>query len=218
MRLSRYGGTPNIGVYATVNEGLAIVAPDTSQEFLRDLENVLGVKTFMTTVSASFLVGSMVAMNSNGAVVSQTTELTEIEKIREYIPVEVLPDDVNAAGNNILVNDKGAIINPDLNKRSEKLIEDFLGVEVVRSLIGGCTTVGSVCSVTNKGCICSVSTTDEELALINDLFGVEAKKTSINHGSKYVGVGILCNSKGALIGDETTPIEMGKIEDGLALY
>jgi translation initiation factor 6 len=47
---------------------------------------------------------------------------------------------------------------------------------------------------------------------------VEAKKGSVNHGSKHVGAGILCNSKGALVGDETTPIEMGKIEDGLALY
>jgi translation initiation factor 6 len=33
-----------------------------------------------------------------------------------------------------------------------------------------------------------------------------------------VGAGIVANSKGALVGDETTPIEMGRIEDGLVLY
>ena len=218
MRRSRYDGSPNIGVYASVSESLAIVAPDSSTDFVRDLEEVLGVKTFMTTISSSFLVGSLVAMNSSGAVVSRNVEAAELEEIRKHIPAEVLPDDVNASGNNVLVNDIGAIINPDLNKKSERLIGDFLGVEVIRASIAGCNTVGSVCSVTNKGCICSVTTTDEEIELIKDILGVEAKKTSVNHGSKYVGVGVLSNSKGALIGDETTPIEMGKIEDGLVLY
>jgi translation initiation factor eIF-6, putative len=218
MRLSRYDGSPNIGVYAVVNESLAIVAPNTSQEFLTDLEIVLGVQTFMTTVSSSFLVGSLVAMNSNGAVVSSTIEASELEEIRKHIPIEVLPTDVNAAGNNILINDKGAIVNPDLNRKSMKLIEDFLGVEVIKSTISGCNIVGSVCSVTNKGCLCNVNTSDEEIKLIQDIFKVEAKKTSVNHGSKYIGPGVLCNSKGALIGDDTTPIEMGKIEDGLVLY
>ena len=33
-----------------------------------------------------------------------------------------------------------------------------------------------------------------------------------------VGAGLVANSKGAVVGDETTPIEMGKIEDGLLLY
>jgi len=218
MRLSRYDGSPNIGVYAVVNESLAIVAPNTSQEFLKDLEVVLGVQTFMTTVSSSFLVGSLVSMNSNGAVVSSTAEASELEEIRKHIPIEVLPTDVNAAGNNVLVNDRGAVINPDLNKRSEKLIGDLLGVEVIKSTVAGCNIVGSMCSVTNKGCLCNVNTSDKEIEMLQDIFKVEVKKTSVNHGSKYIGTGILCNSKGALIGDETTPIEMGKIEDGLMLY
>jgi translation initiation factor 6 len=40
----------------------------------------------------------------------------------------------------------------------------------------------------------------------------------VNHGSKYVGSGVIANSKGALVGDATTPIEMGRLEDGLVLY
>ncbi|MFA6805383.1 MAG: translation initiation factor eIF-6, partial [Candidatus Methanomethylophilaceae archaeon] len=81
-----------------------------------------------------------------------------------------------------------------------------------------CNTVGSVCVATNKGCICHPDTTDEELEVISDILKVEAKRASVNHGVKYLGAGILANSKGALIGDDTTPIEMGKIEDGLNLF
>ncbi|MCL2032528.1 MAG: translation initiation factor IF-6 [Methanomassiliicoccaceae archaeon] len=218
MRLSRCNGTPNIGVYASVNESLSLVAANSGPGFAEDIEAVLGVETILTTISGAFVIGSLVRMNSNGAVVSGMIESSELEKIKEKINVTVLPDKANAAGNNVLANDNGAIINPVLGPRAEKRIADALGVEVVRSAIAGYGTVGSACVATNKGCLCNVNATAEDIALLKDVLGVEAKKGSVNHGSGYVGSGILCNSKGALIGDETTPVEMGRIEDGLALY
>ncbi|MDR2698719.1 MAG: translation initiation factor IF-6 [Candidatus Methanoplasma sp.] len=218
MRLSRCGGTSNIGVHASANESLALVAANSAPGFVRDIETILGVETVLTTISGSFVVGSLVRMNSNGAVVSGMIETAELERIKGKISVTVLPDKVNAAGNNILANDNGAIISPELSKGAERRIADALGTEVVRSAIGGYSTVGSACVATNKGCVCNVSATENDIALIKDVLGVEAKKGSVNHGSKQVGAGILCNSKGALVGDETTPIEMGKIEDGLVLY
>ena len=218
MRLSRYGGSPNIGVYAVVNESLAFVACDATPEFIKNLEQTLEVQTFMTTVAGSFVVGSLVAMNSYGAIVSNMVEEKELKNLGDMIKVSVIEDNMNAAGNNILVNDKGAIIGNELGKSAEKTIADTLNVDVVRSNIGGYSTVGSVCAVTNKGCICCPEATDEDLDLIMDVLGVEAKRTTVNHGVRYIGAGVLANSKGALIGDETTPIEMGKVEDGLNLF
>ena len=218
MRLSRCGGGPNIGVYASVNESLSIAAANSAPGFVEDIETVLGVETILTTISGSFVLGSLIRMNSNGAVVSGMVEEAELDRIRKKIPVMVLPDRVNAAGNNILANDNGAIINPKLSAASGRKIADILGVEVVRSAIAGYDTVGSVCAATNKGCLCNVDAAEEDMKLIRDILKVEPKKGSVNHGSKYIGAGILCNSKGAVIGDETTPIEMGKIEDGLVLY
>jgi len=218
MRLSRYGGNPNIGVFAAVNESLGFVACDASPEFIKDLEAALEIKTIMTTVAGSFVVGSLVAMNSYGAIVSELAENKELAAIREVIPVGTVSDRMNAAGNNILVNDNGAVISPDMGKKAERTIRDILNVDVVRSTVAGCNTVGSVCLATNKGCICHPDATDEELELISDILKVEAKRASVNHGIRYLGAGVLANSKGALIGDETTPIEMGKIEDGLNLF
>lgn len=218
MRLSRYGGNPNLGVFAVTNESLCIVAADASPEFVNTLEGTLGVETLMATVAGSFVVGSLVAMNSNGAVVSGLSDPFEVKRIEEHIPCTVLSDSQNAAGNNILVNDKGAIVNPQYGPETVKSISDALGVECVSSPIAGCNTPGSVCAVTNKGCICHLDASEEELALISDVMGVEVVKTSINHGSRIVGAGLVANSKGAVIGDDTTPIEMGRIEEGLGLY
>ena len=218
MRLSRYGGNPNIGVFARANESLAFVACDAAPEFVRNLEEVLQVKTFMTALSGSFVIGSLMAMNSEGAVVSFLSDPEEVASIGKEIKVTVLDDPVNAAGNNILVNDRGAVINPNISRKGEKAIADALGVDVVRGTIAGCDTVGSVCCATNTGCICHADASDEDLALIRDVLKVEPMRASVNHGVRFVSAGVVANSKGALVGDETTPIEMGKIEDGLVLY
>ena len=56
------------------------------------------------------------------------------------------------------------------------------------------------------------------MALIKDVLKVEAVRTTLNHGCRTLSACVLANSKGALIGEMTTPIEMGKLEDALVLY
>jgi translation initiation factor 6 len=218
MRLSRYGGNPNIGVYAVANESLAFVAANASSEFVKDVEEALGVTAVPAIVSGSYVIGSLVAMNSNGAVVTGLIEDGEMGTLSSRIRCMRLDDPANAAGNNILANDRGAIVNPEFSDATVKAIEDFLGVPCVKSTIAGCTTVGSLCRATGKGCICHPDVTEEEAAVIEDVLKVEVRKTTVNHGSRAVGAGVLANSKGALVGDSTTPIELGKIEDGLVLF
>ncbi len=218
MRFSRYAGNPNVGVYAAVNESLGFVATDADPAFIRDAETALGIEMFMTTVAGSFVIGSLVAMNSNGLIVSELIDGKEFDLLSGHIEVGVIDDRMNAAGNNILANDSGAIVSPEMGRKAMSIIEEVLGVEAVRGTIAGHTTVGSVCRATNKGCVCGSDASDEDIALIKDVLGVEAVRSTVNHGIKYIGAGILANSKGALVGDLTTPIEMGKIEDGLVLY
>lgn len=218
MRFSRHSGNPNIGVFAAVNEDLAFTSADASPEFVRALEGALGVKTILTTVSGAHVIGSLMAMNSNGAVVTGLADEREVQVIEEHIPCLRLGDSLNAAGNNILVNDHGAIASPEYRGSMGKVLSDALGVEVVFSSIAGINTVGSICRATNKGCVVHMDATDEDIQLIQDVLKVEAVRTSVNHGSRMLGAGILANSKGAVVGDETTPIEMGRIEEGLGLY
>ncbi len=218
MRLSRYSGNPNIAVFATARERLALTAAVASAEFVRNLEEALGVDVLKLSVAGSFVVGSLVAINSNGAVVSDLAEDSEISRIAERVPCVRLESRLNAAGNNILVNDFGAIVSPEYSESDAAFIGEALGVEAVRSSIAGINTVGSVCRVTDKGCACHMDASDDEVALIKDVLKVEAVRTSVNHGSRAVGAGIVANSKGAVVGDETTPIEMGRIEEALDLY
>ena len=218
MRLSRYGGSPNIGVFATANENIAFAAANSDDQFVRDLEEALDVECIRTTVAGAYLIGSLTAMNSNGAIVSGLTEKHELEAIRRFLPVLALDDKLTAAGNNILTNDRGAIVNPNMGDSALRSIEETLGVECVRSSIAGIETPGAVCRVTNKGVAVHMGASEEDMAVIADVLKVEPYKTTLNHGSRLIAPCVIANSKGAVIGDTTTPIEMGRLEEALKLY
>lgn len=218
MRLSRYAGNPNIAVFAAASESLALIAADASPEFVRTVEEALGVESVLLSVGGSFVIGSLTAMNSNGIVVSGLAADDEVARIPGKVPVYRLDDRLNAAGNNILANDNGAIVSPEYPESAVRAIGEALGVEAVSSSIAGISTVGSVCTATNKGCACHMDASDEEIVLIKDVLKVEAVRTTVNHGVRAVGAGILANSKGAVVGDESTPIELGRVEDALVLY
>ena len=218
MRISHSAGTPSLGVFSRVSENYAFIAADLGDEFLEEVQNALGVECIRTSVAGSFVIGSLMAMNSNGAVVSGLTDGTELGRISAKLPVATLQDKLNAAGNNILVNDNGAIVNPEVDDSTLKQLEDVLGVECVRGTIAGLNTVGSVCVATNKGAAIHPGATEKDMNLVKDVLKVEAVRTTLNHGVRTVAACVLANSKGAVVGDLTTPIEMGKLEDALVLY
>ena len=218
MRLSRYAGNPNLGVFSCVSESFAFIASNLGDDYVAEIEEVLGVKGIRTSVAGSFVVGSLMAMNSNGAIVSGLAEENELAVIRENLPVALLNDTLNAAGNNILVNDFGAIVNPEIDDRSLREVEDALGVECVRGTIAGVGTVGSVCRATNKGAAVHPGATEADMNLIKDVLKVEGMRTTLNHGCRTLASCVLANSKGAVIGDLSTPIEVGKLEEALRMY
>ena len=69
--------------------------------------------------------------------------------------------------------------------------------------------------VTNKGCLCHPKITEEEKQHLEDLFEVNVMIGTVNHGYPMIGSGLVANTKGAIIGNRTTGIEMGRIEEAL---
>ncbi len=202
---------PYIGIFSVTSQELTVAMPNDKSVFSEAMETPV----VNTTVGGTRLVGALSVMNSSGMLVADITEEREIQPILEYVGVTLLPEKHNALGNNILANDNGALINPNLSRKSEEAIAEALDVDVKRGTIAGLKMVGSLGVATNKGVLCHPHVKEHEVKLMENLFKVPVSKTTANHGSGWIGTCMIANTKGAVVGDLTTPIELGRIEDGL---
>jgi translation initiation factor 6 len=212
-------GNPYLGVFCAANENLGLVPFATESDFPELVNKFLGVEhTLKMSVDGCSTIGALVRMNSNGAVVSQSISEEEVKKISAHIKVTRIAQRHNAMGNNILANDNGAIVHPDFDDRTIELISKALKVPVERGTIAGYVTVGSSAVATNKGAICHPHTSGYEMEVMERVLGVKPELCTANYGTGQVGACMVANSKGALVGENTTPIELSKVEDGLHLY
>lgn len=218
LRLGDINGNPYVGVYCAASEQLAVMPDSVTNKVAREVAETLGVEIVKTTVAGATIVGSLIALNSNGVMVTNFAEKHELARFPKGLRVGVMEERLNAAGNNVLANDKAALVHPSASQRTLKAIEDTLGVEVQRGRVAGVDTVGSACIATSKGVVCHPRTTENELRWLSELFKVPASLGTLNYGTPYLGACAVANSKGAYIGFKSTPIELGKLEDGLGLY
>ena len=218
LRLGDITGNPYVGVYCVASEQLAIVTEAAEPKIAKEIARTLDVQVIATNIAGGTIVGSLVAMNSNGAIVTNFVEKRELVKLPRILRVGKMEEKFNAAGNNILVNDKAALVHPGASSHTLKLIEDVLGVEARRGSVAGIDTVGSACIATTKGIVCHPLTSKDELKELSEFFKVPAAIATLNYGTPYLGACAVANSKGAFIGSRSTPIELGRLEDGLGLY
>ena len=219
LRKIEIAGNPYVGVYAKCSEKHVLAPVSLARKTKHHIADALSAELLEITLACGTVLGALTVMNSNGIVVTNSVEPEELKKLSQFCRVAVLPDKLNAAGNNILANDYGTLVHPDLGKRALAVIHDALGVEVVRGTLGGGSvkTVGSAAVVTNKGALCHPKSTEAELQLVKDVLKVPAMIGTANFGTPLVGACIVANSKGACFSRNTTTVEITRIRDALDL-
>ena len=211
-----FNENPNVGIYCRANESVVFLQKNLPKKVKQLVADVLGVKIVELSIADSTIIGSLLAFNSHGAIVTAYAS-KETFKIIENQGFKVFPikDVINAAGNDILANDHGALVHPDLQNASVKKISDILGVSVQKGTIASFGTVGMAAVVTNKGCLTHPKMTEAEKQQLETVFDVDVMIGTVNHGFPMIGSGLVANTKGAIIGKMTTGIEMGRIEEAL---
>ncbi|MEM3851711.1 MAG: translation initiation factor IF-6 [Methanomassiliicoccales archaeon] len=217
IAFAELGGSNYLGIHGVASDRLAVIPKRTPATTARKIAEVLGVTVIETTVASTSLIGSLTVMNSHGAVISNYATEEEARLLRSQMNVVEIKDKFNAVGNNIVVNDRGAIANPEMTNSALKEIAECLDVEVVKGTVAGIKTVGSACAANNKGALCHPEVTEEEMELLQEVLGVRVMIGTANYGVPLVGACLLANSHGCLAGGTTTPIEMGRMEDALGL-
>lgn len=212
------GGSPYLGVFARVTESSAVLAPSMPASVARDLGRVLGVKTVRSTVADSEIVGALVAGNSQGLVVGEGVDSHELRLLEQIAPVTVVRHRQNAMGNNVLANDHGALVHPELSVDAAEAIGRALHVPAERGTLAGLGTVGMAGVATNRGVVVHPKATDREVEAVEHLLGVPVGRSTANFGIPIVGACLLANSKGILVGRLTTPVEIVHVQDALGIF
>ena len=215
IRTASIDGSPFVGVYAVCNDSICLLPVGVDEVTVKVFSETLGVEVHTLLIAGSPLIGSLAAMNSSGIVLTEFADMEDVSFLKDRMNILVLDDVINAAGNDILANDRAAIVHPDMSPRSVREIGDVLDVEVVRGDIGGIRTVGSAAVVTNKGMVVHPQVEEDEMEYLRSLFGVPVYISTANYGSIYIGASVVANSRGAVAGERCTSIEINRIEDAL---
>lgn len=204
-------------MFCRTDEKVAFLQKGLTKKVKNKISSVLDVELVELSIADSSIIGSLLSLNSKGAVVCDFIDEKSFDVIcKKGFDVAVISDKFNAAGNDILVNDYGCIVHPDVKDKTIKEIKNTFDVPTFRGTIGGLKTVGMAGVVTNKGLLSHPKVSEEEKKQLEKVFDVPVMLGTVNHGSPVIGSGLVANTKGAIIGNLTTGIEMGRIEEALA--
>jgi len=216
LQLLDFNENPNIGVYCRANDDVIFVQKNLSKKVKKLITTALDVRIVELSIADASIIGSLLVVNSTGAVVTDFADKDTVRAIeKQGFSVFVIKDVINAAGNDILANNHGVLVHPDIGDQTLKMIGETLDVPVCKGTIAGLKTVGMAAVATNKGVLCHPKVTDQEKRTLEDVFDVEVMIGTVNHGFPLIGSGLVANIKGAIIGSQTTGIEMGRIEESL---
>jgi len=215
---AQYENNNEVGAFAKLTNAYCLVAIGGSENFYSVFESELAdhIPVVHTSIAGVRIIGRMTAGNKKGLLVPSTTTDQELQHLRNSLPdeckVQRVEEKLSALGNCIACNDHVALVHPDIDKDTEELITDILGVEVFRQSIAKNVLVGSYCALSNQGALVHPKTTIEEQKELSALLQVPVTAGTVNRGSDVVGAGLVVNDWTAFCGLDTTSTELAVIE------
>lgn len=169
-----------------------------------------------TSIAGTRVVGRLTVGNKNGLLVPNTTTDQELQHLRNSLPdaisIQRVEERLSALGNVIACNDYVALVHPDLDRETEEIIADVLGVEVFRETIASNVLVGSYCALSNQGGLVHPKTTLADQEELSSLLQIPLVAGTVNRGSDVIAAGLVVNDWTAFAGLDTTSTESSVIE------
>eukprot|EP00163_Fabomonas_tropica_P030866 TRINITY_DN714_c0_g1_i2.p1 TRINITY_DN714_c0_g1~~TRINITY_DN714_c0_g1_i2.p1 ORF type:complete len:246 (-),score=59.66 TRINITY_DN714_c0_g1_i2:176-913(-) len=207
-----------IGVFSKLTSSYCLVAVGGSENFYSVFENDLAdhIPVIHASIAGTRILGRLCVGNKNGLLLPNTTTDQELLHIRNSLPdavvVQRVEERLSALGNCIATNDHVALCHPDLDRETEEILADVLGVEVFRQAVAGNVLVGSFAVITNQGGLVHPRTTIEDQDELSSLLQVPIVAGTVNRGSDVVAAGLVANDWAAFCGSDTTATEISVVE------
>lgn len=207
-----------IGVFSALTNSYCLTGIGGSENFFSVFESELSdhIPVIHATISGCRFVGRTTVGNRRGLLVPNTATDTEVQHLRNSLPdsvvVQRIEERLSALGNIVSCNDHVALVHPDIDRETEDVISDVLGVEVFRQTVAGQALVGSYSKFTNQGGMVHPRTTVEDIEELSSLLQVPLVAGTVNRGSDVLGGGMVVNDWTSFVGMATTSTEISVIE------
>ena len=123
LQLLDFNENPSVGVFCRANDDVAFVQKGLLKRIKKKIVETLEVELVELSIADASIVGSLLVINSKGAVVTDFADKDAINVIKDQgFKVCVISDKINAAGNDVLVNDKGCLVHPNLMGETIKAV------------------------------------------------------------------------------------------------
>jgi translation initiation factor 6 len=214
--MTNFNGNPNIGLFGYARDEYCLLGRDIQGKIAKKIEKTLNVKVHKVSIAGTSLIGVFCAGNSKCLLIPSIVFDDEMKKLeRLKINYEVIETRFTALGNNVLANDKGCLVNPELEDGAIKQIEKALGVKAKRTTIAGLNTLGSLAILNKNGCLTHYGINKKEAEKIRKLLKAKTFPSSINRGNPYVKSGLILNNFDYIVGDQSTGVEVSEMENAL---
>ena len=215
--------SPYSGVFCATNDLVTLVPPGIPDDDMEAISEALGTKVEVITIGGCSVLGTLIAMNNKGILVSNLITTLELEKLEEItaaldLNLGVLSERSNAIGNNFLLNDSGGFCNERLSKQSKVESEKIFEVDITSQSLNGMDTLGMIGCANTKGGLCHPEISDNEKEVMEKVLKVPVMEGTVNFGMPLVGAGSISSSKGAICGRQSTGVELGRVEEALKLF
>mmetsp|Transcript_15087 Transcript_15087/g.19120 ORF Transcript_15087/g.19120 Transcript_15087/m.19120 type:complete len:252 (+) Transcript_15087:142-897(+) len=207
-----------VGVFAALTNAYCLTGVSFSENFYSVFESELSdhIPVVHATIGGCRFVGRTTVGNRRGLLVPNTSTDQELQHLRNSLPdsvvVQRVEERLSALGNIVSCNDHVALVHPDIDRETEDVISDVLGVEVFRQTVAGQALVGSYSKFTNQGGMVHPRTTVEDIEELSSLLQVPLVAGTVNRGSDVLGGGMVVNDWSAFVGMDTTSTEVSVIE------
>ncbi|KAF2219282.1 putative translation initiation factor eIF-6 [Elsinoe ampelina] len=215
---AQFENSNEVGVFSTLTNSYALIALGASTNFYSIFEAELSgiIPICHCTIAGTRIIGRLTAGNRRGLLVPTSTTDQELQHLRNSIPDDVkiqrIEERLSALGNVIAANDSVALVHPDVERETEEIVADTLGVEVFRQTIADNVLVGSYMSLSNQGGLVHPKTSIQDQDELSSLLQVPLVAGSVNRGSPVVGAGMVVNDWMAVTGVDTTATELSVVE------
>ncbi|EZG70147.1 eukaryotic translation initiation factor 6 [Gregarina niphandrodes] len=205
-------------LYARLTNNYCIVAQGPNENFYSVFEAELAdrIPVVKSTIGGTSLIGSCTVGNSKGLLVSSTTTDQELQHLRNCLPESVkiqrVEERLSALGNVIACNDYVGLIHMDLDRETEEIAQDVLGIELFRTTINNEVLVGQYSVLTNRGGIVHAMTSKHEVDALSQMLQIPLAAGTINGGSDLLAAGVVVNDWAAFVGQDSTFAEMSVVE------